>query len=102
VGGVGEVLGAEIETVKGVPVGSEDVVAAERYQESQFVAVVAEDLLLENQSAEVVGRAGAARESRLAAEQDPLEESRAAESSDSEQKTLGIDTLADPVATETS
>jgi hypothetical protein len=95
-------LGAEIETVKGVPVGSEDVVAAEKYQESPFVGVVAEDLLLENQSAEVVERAGADRESRLAAEQDPLEKSWAAESSDSEQKTQSIDTLADPVATETS
>jgi hypothetical protein len=98
--GVG-VLGAEIETVKGVRVGSEDVVAAEKYHESPFVAVVAEDLLLENQSAEVVEKAGADRDSRLAAEQDPLEESWAAESSDSEQKSQGIDTLADPVATET-
>lgn len=95
------VLAAEIETVREVPVGPEDVVAAGKYHERQFVAVLAEDLLLENQSAGAAERADADRESRLAAEQDLLEESRVAERSDSEQKNQGIDTLADPVPTET-
>ena len=95
------VLAAEIEAVRGVPGGPEDVVAAGKYHGRLFVAVLAEDLLLENQSAEAAERVDADRESQLAAEQDPLEESWVAERSDSEQKTQGIDTLADPVPTET-
>ena len=98
---VGGVLAAEIETVRGVPVGSEDVVVVGKYHESLSVGVLVEDLLLENQSAEVVERVDADRESRLAAEQDLLEESQVAESPDSERKNQGIDTLADPVPTET-
>jgi hypothetical protein len=95
------VLAAGIEKVRVVRVGSEDVVAAGKYHESLFVATLGEELLLENQSAEAVEKAGADRESRLAAEQGLLEEKWVAESSDSEQKTRDIDTLVDPVPTET-
>ncbi len=89
-------LVAETEKVMGVPVGPEDVVAAGKCQETLFAAVLEQDLLLENRSAEAVVRAVAGREIRLAAEQGPLEKSWVAESSDSEQRNLGIDTLADP------
>ena len=97
---VGEPV-AEIEAARGVPVGSEDAAAAEKFQDSQFVVVVTEGLLLETQSAEVVERVGADRESQLAAERDLLEEKWVAESSDSELKSQGIDTPADPVPSET-
>ena len=58
----------------GVPEGSEDAAVAGKYQQSLFVVALKWDQLPESQSVGVAGRGVAEQESRLAAEQDLLEE----------------------------
>lgn len=98
--GVGGVA-AGTEKAMGVPEEPEDVVAAGKYQQSLFAVAIEQGQHLENQSAGGAGRGVADRESRWAAEQDLLEGNWVAESLDFGQKTRGIDTLVDPVPTET-
>jgi len=74
------------------------------YQEIPSAAIPEQDLLLENQFAEVVEREDVGRESRSAGAQGFPEESQAVENSGSERETLFVgdtDTLADLVPTET-